>query len=263
MDVAQLKLTKTAVMLIALVLLYLLEMVFPFYLDRKGKFAHGVRNLGLGLFNAVVIAVLFTSSVFMAERWSFTQQYGILNVVELPLLMKIILMILLFDLWMYVWHVANHKIPLLWRFHRVHHSDDQVDVTSALRFHTGEIVLSTVARLGIIAILGLRIWHIILYEIFLLPVIMFHHSNVAFPERWDKLYRIIFVSPHMHWGHHSDIPVETDSNYSSIFSWWDRIFATYRLREDPHTIHQGLKQFRDQKWNQFVGMLVTPFLKKK
>ncbi|MBL7055938.1 sterol desaturase family protein [Candidatus Woesearchaeota archaeon] len=263
MNLETLTTIKPIVLVIVLFLLYLLELAFPFYSDKKGKFKHAVKNLSLGFLNTLIVSFLFASLVLFATKSQFANKYGMINTLNMPWFVEIVIVFLLFDLWMYSWHVMNHKFPLLWRFHKVHHSDRAVDSTSALRFHTFEIMISTLARVGIILILGLSLWHIVLYEIFLLPVILFHHSNINFAERYDKKYRAVFASPHMHWIHHSDLQVETDSNYGSIFSFWDRIFKTFRLRKDPLNIVRGLKQYQASKWNTFIGMLKTPFTKEK
>src|SRR5256885_17251711 len=112
-----------------------------------------------------------------------------MHLVLLPLSVSTLLAILLLDGGMYLWHRANHRLPLLWRFHRVHHSDPALDVTSAVRFHTGEILISSVLRLALIPLLGVSLWQILLYEALLLPVIQFHHSNVRLPERLDRWLR--------------------------------------------------------------------------
>jgi hypothetical protein len=166
--------------------------------------------------------------------------------------------VLLLDAWMYAWHRANHALPFLWRFHRMHHSDPTVDVTTALRFHCGEIVLSSLLRLAVVPLLGLELWQVILYETMLLPVIAFHHSNVALPERWDRLLRLVIVSPNMHRVHHSDWQPETDSNFASIFSWWDRLGRSFRLRPDVRTLHYGLREFDGDRWQSLWGLLRTP-----
>lgn len=253
-------LTKNIVLLTALIVLYFIEIVFPFF-ERKGKLRHTFHNLALGLINALLMAVIFGGGLAYVSQLVAYWNIGLLNIITLPLIVEIILAILLFDLWMYAWHVINHKVPFLWRWHKVHHSDVDVDASSAFRFHTGEILLSTLARFIILALLGLELWQLVLYEIILLPIIMFHHSNIAIPERIDKIYRVVFASPRMHWVHHSKIRKETDSNYGSIFSFWDRSFRTFRLRKNPKTIVQGLETFRDPKDQTLWGMIKTGFRK--
>jgi sterol desaturase/sphingolipid hydroxylase (fatty acid hydroxylase superfamily) len=166
--------------------------------------------------------------------------------------------LILFDLWMYLWHRANHQIRFLWRFHRMHHSDNQVDATTALRFHTGELILSSILRLAVVPLLGISLSQLILYETLLQPIIIFHHSNVALPEKIDRIFRALIVTPNMHRVHHSMVNQETNSNYSSIFSFWDRIGQSFRRRIDLLTLRYGLSDFPEETWQTVVGMLKTP-----
>jgi sterol desaturase/sphingolipid hydroxylase (fatty acid hydroxylase superfamily) len=170
----------------------------------------------------------------------------------------LILVILAFDLWMYLWHRANHRIPFLWRFHRMHHSDPEMDASTGLRFHPGEQLLSGMARLLVIPVLGVSITQLAVYEALLLPVILFHHSNVAIPDWMDRGLRALVVTPAMHRVHHSRWQPETDSNYGSVFPWWDRLLGSFRLREDARTIHLGLDEFDGPGWQSLGGMLRTP-----
>ena len=220
---------------------------------------HASRNLVIALFNIGFIALMFSGIISVVATWNQNMNFGLLIFLDLPLAIETGIALLLFDGWMYLWHRANHEIPFLWRFHRMHHSDREIDVTSATRFHIGELILSSVLRLGVIPLLGLELWQLVLYEVMLLPVIQFHHSNVNLPERWDRLLRTIIVSPNMHRVHHSRIQLETDSNYSSVFSFWDRLARTFRRREDLRAIEFGLLEFDDLKWQTILGMLRTPF----
>lgn len=234
------------------------ESVIPLF-TREGpeRFRHGARNLTIGVVNGLVLTLGFSGLVVAASRWGLAHPIGLLHRVRLPAGVERLLGFAAFDLWMYGWHRANHAIPWLWRFHRVHHSDLAVDVTSALRFHAGEMVLSAVLRLAVIPLLGITFGDLVLYELILQPVIYFHHSNIRFPARWDRLMRVVIVSPNMHRVHHSDRVEETNSNYASIFSWWDRLWRTYRER-DLAAVRYGLTTFREPQWQTLRGLLVTP-----
>lgn len=235
-----------------------LESVVPLFLREPGqRIRHGSRNVAIGLVNAVVLTAGFSGLTVAAVHWGGTHPIGILHWFALPVWMHWVLGFLLFDLWMYLWHRANHGIPWLWRFHRVHHSDLAMDVTTALRFHTGEMILSVLFRLAVIPLLGITIGELLLYELILQPVVYFHHSNIALPELWDRFMRLAVVSPNMHRVHHSDIPMETNSNYSSVFSFWDRVGRTYR-RRDVRTIRYGLKEFLQPQWQTVGGLLRMP-----
>ena len=250
---------KTVLAIAVLAFLWCLETWLPLYRERHGnRLKHAGRNIVIALFNTTVILMLYGIMAVVAP-WNYNQKLGLLNLLDFPPTIETGIALLLFDGWMYLWHRANHKIPFLWRFHRMHHSDREMDVTSATRFHTGELIFSSILRLGVIPLLGLELWQLVLYEVMLLPVIQFHHSNVNLPERWDRLLRAIIVSPNMHRVHHSRIQHETDSNYSSVFSFWDRLACTFRRREDVGAIEFGLLEFDDLKWQTILGMLRTPF----
>jgi sterol desaturase/sphingolipid hydroxylase (fatty acid hydroxylase superfamily) len=258
MDPQQLLKVQTGVAVGVLVVLWLLETGLPLFVDRPHRYRHAWRNLVVAGMNLGVIGALFAGAVAGVAAWAERSHFGLLHQFAAPFWVEVSLALLLFDAWMYLWHRANHSVPFLWRFHRMHHSDPQMDVTTGLRFHFGEIVVSSALRLAVIPLLGLQLWQVILYETILLPVIAFHHSNVAMPERYDRLLRAVIVSPNMHRVHHSDWQPETDSNFSSIFSWWDRFGRTLRLREDVRTLRYGLRQFQGEEWESLWGLLKTP-----
>jgi sterol desaturase/sphingolipid hydroxylase (fatty acid hydroxylase superfamily) len=254
---------KTLVATAFLVLLWAGEGLLPFYPQfQEGwslKFRHDARNLGLGVANALFTAVGFGGVFLALEVWAEGQGFGLLRMLpDAAGWMALLSGLILFDLWMYLWHRANHEIPFLWRFHRMHHSDPAMDVTTGIRFHPGEMVLSSLARLGVLTLLGMSLWQLALYEAVLLPVILFHHSNLRFPRWIDRGLRTVVVTPAMHRVHHSRWQPETDSNYGAILPIWDRIFRTFRLREDPRTIEIGLDGFDGEAWQTLGGLLRTP-----
>ncbi len=255
--------------LIALALMWTLEGWLPFFheFNERGKrYPHAGRNLAVGAFNAAVMVALFAGLVVYVAAGARSAGFGLLpwlgpHRLGLPPWAETIAAVLVFDAWMYLWHRINHIIPFLWRFHRVHHSDPRMDVTSGVRFHPGEIALSFMARIFMVPLLGISIGQLAVYESILLPVIMLHHSNIAIPPGADVALRWIIVSPNMHRVHHSDWQPETDSNYASVFSWWDRIFGSYRWREDYRAITFGLHEFQDEAWQTLRGILKTPLRK--
>jgi sterol desaturase/sphingolipid hydroxylase (fatty acid hydroxylase superfamily) len=253
---------KNIVAGIFLVLLWAGEGVLPFYPEfpegMRRKVGHDARNLAVGAGNALLMAVLFGAVFVAVEVWAEDRSVGLLRILDAPGWLALGLAILLFDLWMYLWHRANHRIPFLWRFHRMHHSDPEMDVSTGLRFHPGEMVLSSIARLAVLPLLGMSLWHLAIYEVLLLPVILFHHSNLRIPRWMDHGLLAVIVTPAMHRVHHSRWQPETDSNYGSILPWWDMIFRSFRLREDARTIHLGLEEFDEDRWQTLGGMLRTP-----
>jgi sterol desaturase/sphingolipid hydroxylase (fatty acid hydroxylase superfamily) len=243
-----------------LILLFALESWLPAAVDRHRRLRHAARNLTLGLLNAVAIAVLASPFIAQVAGWVEGSRFGLLNLLNLPPVIATATAILLFDAWMYLWHRANHRLDFLWRFHRMHHSDPEMDATTAVRFHTGEILISSALRLAVIPLLVITIYQLLAYEMLLLPVILFHHSNVRFPEKLDAPLRLIIVTPAIHRVHHSRLRPETDSNYSSVFSFWDRIAGTFRLRRDGRPVSFGLDEYDAEEWQRIKGMLITPFV---
>lgn len=250
---------KPVLIAAALALLWTLESVIPQFAGRQRRLSHYGHNLALGLLNAALVSVVFAAALVQAMQWSAARGVGLLHQVQAPGWVTWPLAILLLDLWMYLWHRLNHRVPLLWRLHSVHHSDAELDASSASRFHTGEIVLSSLARLVVLPVLGVTPAQLLSYELLLQPVILFHHSNVRVPARLDRALRAAIVTPRMHWVHHSRVRVETDSNFASVFSCWDRLFGSFRLREDPRTIALGLEGYEQQEWRSLAGMLRSPF----
>jgi sterol desaturase/sphingolipid hydroxylase (fatty acid hydroxylase superfamily) len=248
---------------IVLSLLWALETIVPFLPNRKQRFKHAARNITIGLFNSVILAVLFAPALYGLTNWTEINDFGLLHLVNLPIWASAILAILFQDAWMYVWHRANHRVPFLWRFHKVHHSDPEMDASTAVRFHTGEILISAVLRLGLIALLGLSLWQILLYDLLIIPVILFHHSNVRFPEKFDKPYRAFFASPAMHRIHHSPERIETDSNYSTIFSFWDRLARSFRLRDSAVEVKFGLTEYDLTETESLSKLVLIPLEKPK
>ena len=253
---------KTIVAAAFLVVLWTAEGFLPFFPEFPGRngarVRHDLRNLTLGVGNALLVALLFGGLFVIQESWTDAAGFGLLRVLELPLWLQIVVAVLLFDLWMYAWHRANHRIGFLWRFHRMHHSDPALDASTGVRFHPGELILSSIARLAVLPLLGMSLWHLAVYEAILLPVILFHHSNVRFPRWLDLGLLRLIVTPAMHRVHHSRWQPETDSNYGSVFPWWDRVFGSFRLRGDPSTIEIGLDGLSDGKWQSIGGLLRTP-----
>jgi sterol desaturase/sphingolipid hydroxylase (fatty acid hydroxylase superfamily) len=260
--------TQVMAAVIGLIVLMLIEQAHPFFdffrgsLKEKGK--HFFANMALGLTNALLISVLFVGAWLWASNLAYEQQFGILNWLQtagMPAWGHTLGAVLLMDLWMYLWHLMNHKVPVLWRFHRVHHADPNMDVTTASRFHTGEIILSSALRIGVIMITGLYLWELLLYETIMFAVVQFHHADIALPEKVDKALRMVIVTPAMHKVHHSRWQPETDSNYSSLFSIWDRIGKTFRLHNPLKTIRIGLDEFDRDEDRKVKGLFTMPFRK--
>src|SRR5499426_1825694 len=249
----------TLVTACGLILLLALEGWLPAAGNRRRRLRHAARNLTLWLLNALALALLAAPSIARVARWTEESRFGLLNLLSLPPAIATVTAILLFDGWLYLLHRANHKFSFLWRFHCVHHSDPEMDATTAIRFHTGEVLISAALRLVVIPLFGVTLLQLLTYESLMMPVILFHHSNVNFPEKADRWLRALLVSPAIHRVHHSRAQVETDSNYSIIFSFWDRIWGTFRLRRDGRPVDFGLDEYDNEEWQRVSGLLTTPF----
>lgn len=253
---------KNAIIVFMLAILWAGESVAPMFATRGRRLSHGVANVALGLVNGIVGSILFGTAILVITEWSRVNSVGLLHHLPKtwPKWILLVLGLVTFDFWMYWWHRFNHSVPFLWRFHAVHHSDREMDATSALRFHTGEIVLSSLARLIVLPVLGVSLPVLLIYELVLLPVILFHHSNLRIGSTIDGVLRPIIVTPWMHWVHHSMLRDETDSNYGSVLSIWDRLFGSFRLRSNPSEIELGLTEdSSEQSWRTFLGMVFRPF----
>ena len=253
-------------------LLMILECVIPYYTQQRQNLGrllrHDARNLLIGLINLLLPAALFAGLLLAVDQTAAASNIGLLRQFSAPAWVKLALALLMFDLWMYAWHRLNHAAPLLWRFHRMHHSDQAMDATTAVRFHPGEIVLSGVARLAVVPLLGMSLPQLAIYESILLPVILFHHSNLRLPTWLDfgwlkRAATALLVTPAMHRVHHSQLREETNSNYGSVLPWWDWLFRTLRVRLDSQNIQFGLPEFHRPRTRTLLGMLRTPFIAHK
>lgn len=238
----------------SLALLWVAESYWPAVAGRQQRWQHAGRNLTLGLINAL-LAALLAALLLTAAAEAKTGLLHWLPTASHTTLLALVLQ----DAWMYAWHRANHTVPLLWRFHRVHHSDAEMDVTSAIRFHPGEIVMSGCLRAGVVLVLGLSLPQVLLYDALLLPVIFFHHSNIRLPEQVDRVLRLVITTPALHRVHHSRQRHECDSNYGSIFSWWDRLLRTFCLRRDGTPVDFGVEGWDRAEQQSLHGLLQAPF----
>ena len=263
---ASLQETQVIAMVAILILMFMWESIHPFY-DffhgaQKDRGKHAWRNLIIGIINGLMVSFLFVGLWLAASLWADDARFGMMHWLQdglgIPLWVHALGAILLFDFWTYAWHRMNHEIPFFWRFHSVHHSDNKMDVTTASRFHLGEIFFSSLFRIPLIALFGIYLWELVLYEILMFAVVQFHHANIGLPEKIDRLLRTVIVTPNMHRVHHSRWQPETDSNYSSLFSFWDRLARTFRLNPKPETIRLGLEQLDSEEDQTVKGMFRTP-----
>lgn len=219
-------------------------------------------NLLIVLLNTLVLRLLFPAAAVGLAFYVESEGWGVLPQLALPQTISIILSILLLDLAIYGQHVAFHKVPLLWRLHRMHHADLDFDVTTGLRFHPFEILLSMIIKFAAIAALGAPPVAVLLFELILASTSMFNHSNLRLALGVDAILRLVLVTPDMHRVHHSVVREETDSNFGFNVPWWDRLFGTYRAqpRAGHESMQIGLGMFRTERDLRIDRMLVQPFM---
>jgi sterol desaturase/sphingolipid hydroxylase (fatty acid hydroxylase superfamily) len=224
-----------------------------------------LNNLALVGLDVVLVRFLIPIATVTVAEISVTRGWGLFNIVDAGFWLSFIVSFLLMDLVIYAQHVITHKIPLLWRLHRVHHTDLDFDVTTALRFHPLEIILSVFVKFFFIALFGAPVVAVIVFEIILNISAMFNHSNIQIPISIDRLLRKVIVTPDMHRVHHSVIKAETNSNYGFNIPWWDYIFRTYRPQPSAgHTkMKIGLNEFQGNKVVFLHWLLVQPFVSVK
>ncbi len=245
----------------ALLIFMMLENIFPRRKKSLPLITHYLNNLSLSVVNSVLVKVLFPLGVFSFTLFLEKKEWGLFYLINLPAWLEIFIAIVLLDLLIYFQHVIFHKVPVLWRLHRVHHADVDLDVSSGVRFHPIEILLSMLIKMLTVMLLGVSPIAVMMFEIILNATAMFNHSNLRFPLGVDAIIRKILVTPDMHRIHHSIIRKECDSNYGFNVSWWDRLFRTYTaLPQDGHLgMTLGLNDFRQKHDQQVHHLLMQPF----
>jgi sterol desaturase/sphingolipid hydroxylase (fatty acid hydroxylase superfamily) len=203
------------------------------------------RNLATAALAAAATALVQKPFIGAVTRQVQSRRLGILNQVPLPPAARTVLGVLLLDYTLWWWHWMNHKVPLLWRFHLVHHVDRDLDASTAIRFHFGEMTLSNLFRAAQIIVIGADERALAAWQRVLLVSILFHHANLRLPRALDDALARLIVTPRMHGIHHSDVHEETDSNWSSLLSWWDWLHRTMRLGVPQEAITIGVPRFSD------------------
>jgi sterol desaturase/sphingolipid hydroxylase (fatty acid hydroxylase superfamily) len=247
-------------MLIALCgLLWTLESIVPLYRFRDSRLRHAIPNVALTLLLVITNLSLSFSSAYLAG-FTVRNGIGLFAFLRLPSWAEIVIGGLALDFFGYVAHVLLHKSWLGWQFHRVHHSENAVDVTTAFRQHPGESVWRIGWQLAAIVVFGIPLWVVVVYLILSGLNAQLEHANIRLNSRVDRWLRLLVVTPNMHKVHHSRDQRETDSNYSNIFSFWDRLFGTYTSSIDLQKLSYGLDGFDAQERQTLGGLLKMPFV---
>ena len=267
---------ESALRLASFVLIFLLMLALQTWRPRRvlmQGFKRWPANLGVVILDSMAVRLLYwllqhlaiPAGAIAVALWSEAHDVGLLNLVELPDIVRILLAMLLLDGAIYLQHVVFHAVPVLWRLHRVHHSDVDFDVTTALRFHPLEIVLSMLIKMSVVLALGAPALAVLLFEVVLNGMAMFNHANFRLPLRLDGLVRKLLVTPDVHRIHHSTRNHELNSNYGFNLILWDRFFGTYRAHpEQEHAImHIGLEGWQQAPTYRLGWMLRMPWLNKE
>jgi len=243
------------------IILFIVESKFQLRKRVQGRWKRIFINFIVSIPAFALLRLLFIPVMVWLAVKNETWQIGLNYLFSASDIVKSIIAFLLLDYSNYIWHILLHKLPILWRFHLVHHTDLDLDVSTAFRFHFGEMIASIFFRGAAILLIGASPIIVIIYEIVFEAATQFHHSNTKLPFRLEKVLNYLIVTPRMHGIHHSMIRKETDSNYSVIFSFWDRIHRTVRLNIHQNEIVTGVPSYADDK-ELTIGMLLKmPFTK--
>jgi sterol desaturase/sphingolipid hydroxylase (fatty acid hydroxylase superfamily) len=217
-------------------------------------------NLGIVVIDTIVVRLTFPVLAVGLALIAEERGWGLMNVIGAPMWLAFIISVLALDLAIYLQHVMFHAVPALWRLHRMHHADLEFDVSTGLRFHPVEILLSMGLKLGVVAALGPPAVAVLVFEVVLNATSMFNHSNIRIPIPVDRALRLIVVTPDMHRVHHSIRTSETNSNFGFNLPWWDRLLGTYRAepRDGHEAMTIGIEQFRTIRDLWLDRMLIQP-----
>lgn len=243
-------------------LVALSELLAPRRVLTVSKAIRWANNLGLLLLDTLLLRLLFPATTVGMATFAAENGWGIFHYLQVPFAVSLVASVVALDFIIYLQHVMLHAVPLLWRLHRVHHADLDIDVTTGTRFHPLEIILSMGIKFGAISVLGPPLVAVVIFEVVLNAMAMFNHGNLRLPLRLDWLLRLVVVTPDMHRVHHSVDIEEANSNFGFNLSCWDRLFGTYRPQ--PRAGHEAmtiglhnLRNIKDTSW--LPGMLLLPF----
>ena len=240
-------------------LLWSLESIIPLYRYRNSRVRHALSNIALAVVLVLTNLALSFSSAYLS---SLTVRHGVglFALITGPVWFQAVLGVMALDLFAYFAHVLLHKSWLGWQFHRVHHSENTVDVTTAFRQHPGETIWRILWQLAAIVVFGLPLWMVVVYLILSTLNAQMEHANIKMNSCLDRFLRLVIVTPHMHKVHHSRNQRQTDSNYSNIFSFWDKLFGTYTSEVDFQSLRYGLDGFDVKERQTLQGLLKMPFV---
>ncbi len=252
---------RLSIFLILFVVMAIWEVFLPRRKTSKLTLHRRINNLGMMLIYTLLIRLAVPLLPVGAALYASEHSLGLFNSINLSMLLVVPLVILILDFVIYLQHRLFHAIPWFWRLHRMHHTDVEFDVTTGIRFHPIEIILSLLIKIVLVLLLGAPAIAVLVFEILLSSAALFNHSNIQIPKRIDRVLRWFLVTPDMHRVHHSVIKAETDSNFGFSVPWWDRILGTYcpQPREGHREMAIGIETFRAEKDSRVDQMLIQPF----
>lgn len=240
-----------------------IELAMPHRRARLPKGQRWFTNLSLFALDTVLVRLAIPLLMIGTAQLAGERGWGLFNWIAVPVWLEFLAAVVLLDLALYIQHWATHRVPVLWQLHKVHHSDPDFDVTTAARFHPFEIGASMLYKMAVVALLGAPVLAVFAFEILFNAATVFTHANVGLPRRVDSAARTLFVTPDMHRIHHSARRTETDSNYGTLLSLWDRLFGTYRREAEAGRgdIVIGLETYQDERPGRLFWSLLLPFRK--
>ncbi|MDQ2979621.1 MAG: sterol desaturase family protein, partial [Acidobacteriota bacterium] len=241
----------------------LAETIHPLRRRVEPRLRRAVRNLSTGALALAAVTLLQAPLLAPVAAWCERHGVGLLRLLHLPRAVETVLAVLLLDYTLWHWHRINHRVGFFWRFHLVHHIDRDMDASTGLRFHFGEMALSVGWRVLQIAAIGPSAFSVWLYQVLLASSVLFHHSNTRLPARLERVLVRLIVTPRMHGIHHSDWRNETDSNWSSLLSVWDALHRTLRLNVPQSEVVVGVPAYRDPGDVTLPRILAVPFSRQR
>ncbi len=237
------------------------ESFWPLRNKTQPKATRLVRNLSVAAVSMAFVRFAFLPFEIWAADFVTQEKLGFMNLISLNTVTKVLVSLVLLEYTFYGWHYLNHKIPFLWRFHNVHHIDLDLDVSTASRFHFGELAFSSVFRIGQIFLSGIDVPTLLLFETVITAFAQFHHANIRLPKKLDSLLSAFIMTPKLHGIHHSVIREETDSNYGTVFTIWDRVHRTLKIGIPQNEIVIGVPSYLNLKDQTLASILLMPFQK--
>lgn len=247
----------------ALILFSTLEALFPRRQRNLPRQERWLTHLGITVIDSLAVRILGPLTAIAVAIWANGKDIGLFNLTNFSLWVEVIAAFILLDFAIYLQHVISHRVPFFWRFHKVHHTDRDLDASSAVRFHPVEILLSMLYKCGLVLLIGPAAIAVLIFEIVLNASAIFNHANLKLPLGLDKILRSVIVTPDMHRVHHSVIEMETNSNYGFNFSIWDKLCRTYKAQ--PEAGHDGmtigLSEHQNSAPAKLLWSLKLPFAK--